>query len=180
MTITRLAAYRAAMVSTVLLLVGLTAEPAAARQTTIILVRHAEQVEGDDRDPSLSEVGRERAQALVHVLEGVELDAIHSTPLKRTLETAGPVAERFGLNVITTEPTATFVADMARKLTGEHVGQTVLVVSHSNTVPAIINELGGGPLEDLNHTEYDALFVVSIRPGEATRVLRLQYGVPTQ
>lgn len=154
---------------------------ATARQaTTIILVRHAEPIEGDDRDPSLSEIGLARAQELVHVLEGVHIDAIHSTPLKRTLETAQPVADFFGLEVITTDPTATFAADMAHKLLEDHAGQTVLVVSHSNTVPDIINELGGGPLEQLNHSEFDALFLMRIQPGEPVSVVRLQYGTPTQ
>jgi broad specificity phosphatase PhoE len=152
----------------------------ASAQTTVILVRHAEQIEGDDRDPSLTPDGQERARTLVHVLEGVQLDAIYSTPLKRTLETAGPVAERFGLDIVTTEPTATLVSDMGRILREGHPGQTVLVVSHSNTVPAIVNELGGGPFDQLNHTEYDSLFVVYLEPGKPTQVLRLQYGAPTQ
>ena len=67
---------------------------------------------------------------------------------------------------------------MAGKLRADHRGETVLVVSHSNTVPAIINALGGGPFEQLPHTEYDALFVVTIR-GVETRVLRMQYGAIT-
>ncbi len=144
--------------------------------TTIFLVRHAEAGEGDN--PSLTEMGRARAAELVHVLDGVGLHAIHSTPLNRTLETAGPTAARYGFDIITTTPTRTFAEDMAHKLRTEHVGETVLVVSHSNTVPAIVNALGGGPFEQLPHTEYDALFVVNIR-GDETRVFRMQYGKKT-
>jgi len=163
------------------ILVGSVAGPEAVmgQVTTIILVRHAEQVAGESRDPELSYAGRTRAQALLHVLEGVPIQAVHSTPLRRTMETAQPIAEHFGLDVITTEPTATFASDMAAILREKHEGQTVLVVSHSNTVPEIINALGGGPLEQLEHSEFDSLFLVFLTPGEPTHVLRLQYGMPT-
>jgi broad specificity phosphatase PhoE len=67
---------------------------------------------------------------------------------------------------------------MAGLIRERHAGETVLVVSHSNTVPAIINALGGGPLEDLNQDEYDDLFVVTLT-GEVTTVTRLKYGALT-
>ena len=168
-------AVRAALASAFVVMVQVEAQAFQA-PTTIFLVRHAEAVDGED--PGLSSMGRERAAALVHAFEDVALDAIHSTPLNRTLETAGPTAEHHGLEIIRTDPTGTFAEDMANMLRTNHVGETVLVVSHSNTVPAIINALGGGPLEDLPHDEYDALFLVTMS-GDETRVLRMQYGRET-
>ena len=67
---------------------------------------------------------------------------------------------------------------MADLVLEQHAGETVLIVSHSNTVPGIVNALGGGPFEDLNHDEYDDLFVVTIAGGETT-VARLKYGGET-
>lgn len=150
-----------------------------SQTTTVILVRHAEQdYASDDRDPILSAAGEARAEELVRVLREVKIDAIYSTPLHRTRDTAKPVAQLLGLEVTETpvqRPFGEYMADLIRE---RHAGQTVLVVSHSNTVPAIINALGGGPLDDLNHDGYDDLFVVTIS-AEGTTVTRLKYGIPT-
>lgn len=151
----------------------------AMQTTTVIIVRHAEQdYDSDERDPILSAAGEARAEELVRVLSEVEIHAIYSTPLHRTRDTAKPVAQRLGLEVTETpvqRPFGEYMADLIRE---RHAGETVLVVSHSNTVPAIINALGGGPLEDLNLDEYDDLFVVSLSGGQTT-VTRLKYGMPT-
>ena len=65
-----------------------------SQTTTVILVRHAEQdYASDDRDPILSAAGEARAEELVRVLREVKIDAIYSTPLHRTRETAKPVAQ---------------------------------------------------------------------------------------
>ncbi len=150
-----------------------------SQTTTVILVRHAEQdYASDDRDPILSAAGEARAEELVRVLREVKIDAIYSTPLHRTRDTAKPVAQLLGLEVTETpvqRPFGEYMADLIRE---RHAGETVLVVSHSNTVPAIINALGGGPLDDLNHDEYDDLFVVTLS-AEGTTVTRLKYGIPT-
>jgi probable phosphoglycerate mutase len=75
--------------------------------TEILLVRHGESAEADlERpfplldgrgDPGLSGLGRAQAAALADRLAGEEIDAIYVTPLRRTAETAAPVAERLGL-----------------------------------------------------------------------------------
>jgi broad specificity phosphatase PhoE len=65
------------------------------------LVRHArvgeEAVDGRD-NPSLSDTGRRQAHALARSLP-VNVDYLASSPLRRALETAGPIATATGLDV---------------------------------------------------------------------------------
>ncbi len=75
--------------------------------TEILLVRHGESAEADlarpfplldgRGDPPLSDLGRLQAAALADRLGGEQLDAIYTTPLQRTSETAAPIATRLGL-----------------------------------------------------------------------------------
>jgi broad specificity phosphatase PhoE len=74
---------------------------------------------------------------------------------------AGPAAQH-----------AKAVADQVLK----HAGGTVLVVGHSNTVPAIIGALGAPQPRDLCDSEYDQLFVVIIGDAGPPRLVRSRYG----
>ncbi len=130
-------------------LLPITTTAVAQAPTTIFLVRHAEKAgEPTDRDPELSEAGRERAAALARVLGDANIAAIYSTPFIRTEKTAAPLAEKLSLEVTITPITRTFVADLVATLQSQHAGETVLVVGHSNTVPQTITALGV-PLENL-------------------------------
>ena len=76
--------------------------------TELILVRHGESAPAslaspfplvDGRsDPALSPAGREQAQQVATRLAAAGLDAIYVTTLRRTAETAAPLAARLGLN----------------------------------------------------------------------------------
>ncbi len=157
-----------------------TPQIAAQEITTIILVRHAEtRDELGNRDPELSAAGQDRARELVRVLGDAKITAVYSTPLHRTLSTARPTADRLGLEIKTLAPTRTLVEDMAEVLREDHAGETVLVVNHSNTVPAIINALGAGPYEQLGENEYDDLFVVTLAADGTASSVRLKYGQET-
>lgn len=67
----------------------------------LYLVRHGEAAAkwGEDRDPGLSELGREQAAAVAVALGGVGPLAIVSSPLKRCRETAAPLAEAWGRKI---------------------------------------------------------------------------------
>src|SRR5436190_17492811 len=66
--------------------------------TTVILLRHAEKgVEADD--PDLNPAGKKRAASLVDLLQKTKIDAIYSTPYKRTRNTVRGLAEARGLTV---------------------------------------------------------------------------------
>jgi probable phosphoglycerate mutase len=75
--------------------------------TELVLVRHGESapaIEGEEfdfvdgqGDPPLSAEGKEQAARLGERLAGERIDAIYVTPLRRTLETAEPLASRLGI-----------------------------------------------------------------------------------
>jgi phosphohistidine phosphatase SixA len=55
----------------------------------------------------------------------------------------------------------------------------VLVVGHSNTVPKIVEALGGPPRPDLCDTQYATMTIVRLDgPGIPARVARTSYGAP--
>ncbi len=78
-----------------------------AGSTELLLVRHGESAAADpDRpfpvvdgrgDPELSPLGREQAARIADRLAGTRVDAIYVTNLRRTAETAAPLAARLGL-----------------------------------------------------------------------------------
>ena len=74
--------------------------------TEIIIIRHGEtewnktgRFQGHS-DVPLSEEGRAQAEALGKNLVVDHVDAIYASDLTRAMETAAPLAERFGLPVI--------------------------------------------------------------------------------
>jgi len=135
-----------------------------AAMTTVILVRHAEKDSIGD-DPGLTAAGAERALALAHVLGEVDVSAVYATEFARTRNTAMPLANLLGLEVIAVTPSQSYATDMAALVRERHRGEVVVIVSHSNTVPAIIGELGVTPVPVIEDDEYDDLYVVTIAPG---------------
>jgi broad specificity phosphatase PhoE len=150
----------------------------ATPASTVILVRHAEKADDGD-DPDLTEAGRARAKALAYTLGELEIKAVYATQYMRTQETARPLAESLGLGVTVVQASSDYVGEMASLIRHEHAGEIVVVVSHSNTVPAIIDALGAGPAPAIADHEYDDLFVVTIEPDGRSNMLRLRYGVET-
>ncbi|MFM1776976.1 MAG: hypothetical protein RLZZ260_543, partial [Actinomycetota bacterium] len=69
----------------------------------LILVRHGlplrrEVVEGP-ADPELSPEGKEQAARLANYLASESIDAIYSSPMKRAVQTAEPLAATTGLPI---------------------------------------------------------------------------------
>lgn len=164
-----------------LLAAGLPFRAAAqAAPTVVIVVRHAEKGTTPANDPPLTEAGVARAKALAAVLADADVQAVITTQLARTRETARPVAEARTLPIETVTvggPVADHakaVADAVRR----HGGRTVLVVGHSNTVGAIIGALGGPRVPDLCDSEYSGLFTL-VLDGAAARLVRSTFGAPS-
>lgn len=140
--------------------------------TTLFIVRHAEKADDGTEDPPLTEQGSERAEALARMLEDAGIEAIYSTPYKRNKETAAPLAEMKDLAVNGYQPhdkefPAAVVKAESRK--------KVLIVGHSNTVPALVNSfIGEQKFADLQESEYDHLFMIQL--GSDTTLTVLHYG----
>ena len=151
----------------------------AAADPVVILVRHAERADAGSpaasmmaADPDLSAGGRARADALARILKDAGITAIFTTELKRTRQTAGPLARALAI-----QPTvipADHSTDLLKVL--QKASGTVLVVGHSNTVPELIAALGVKQQVAIADDEYDNLFVV-VRDDQPT-LLRLRYSSP--
>lgn len=156
-----------------------TAEAAEATGTKIFLVRHAEKLypPPDDaaRNPPLNRLGRERAAQLANVLHDAGITGILSTDLLRTLRTAGPLAEKLGLEIEIYDPND--LPALAQRLAARQ--GRFLVSGHSNTTPEMVRLLGGDPGEAIDeNTEFDRLYVVTLAPGRPVETLLLHYGEP--
>ena len=116
-----------------------------AEQHTWYFVRHFEKQLGDN--PSLTEIGKVRAEALAVFFSDKTLNYVYSTDYHRTLETAAPVSALKDLPIKYYDPhiLAEFAINI-KKL--DHV----LVVGHSNTTPQILSLMGG---EDIYIDESD-------------------------
>jgi broad specificity phosphatase PhoE len=170
----------AALTVSALTLSGLVGRPLAAQPSMVVLVRHGEKATVGGSDPSLSEAGVARAQALAGALTMLTPNAIVVSSLKRTGETAAVVVSKTGV-VPTVIPIdgggAAHVAAVAAAVRAAR--GIVLVVGHSNTVPAIVTALGGPSLPDLCDASYATLFVLTPgQAGAAAQVVRAQYGAP--
>src|SRR6478736_1108767 len=136
----------------------------AAAQKMVILTRHAERADGvatmttasgAPADPMLSEAGTARAQKLAAMLADANITAMFTTEFRRTKDTAAPLAAKLKLTpeVVAGAQTAAMIEKIRT-----HAEETVFVVGHSNTVPAIIKALGG-PDVTIADSEYDNLFI---------------------
>lgn len=80
------------------------ARPSTLRPMELVLVRHGlpmrvENEPGVPADPPLSEVGRDQARRVADWLAPEGFDVVYSSPMRRAVETAEPLAERLGLEV---------------------------------------------------------------------------------
>jgi broad specificity phosphatase PhoE len=149
--------------------------------TTIIFVRHAEKADTPAEDPGLSPAGQRRAAELARQLVDADviqgIDAIYSTPFRRTKETAEAVADALDLPVNTYD-----VADtepVLESILKKHKGKIILVVAHSNTLPVLIANLGASKrVPPIAEDEYDNIYVISIPWFGKTKTIRLRYGEP--
>jgi len=142
----------------------------AAAYSTAILLRHAEKDAGSDpkeKDPGLSQAGRERALALRRLLARAGATHLFASEYRRTRETLVPLAEEGPLEIAVTP--AADVKGLVDRIRALPAGSVAVAAGHSNTVPAIVIALGGS-MKDLLSTpggpalrddEYARLFVLT-------------------
>ena len=149
--------------------------------TTVIFVRHAEKAAEPADDPGLTPAGQRRVAELTRQLVDADVvagvDAVYSTPYRRTEETARPVAEALDLHLNSYDAADTEA--IMERIVRDHKGKIILVVGHSNTLPALIGNMGASkkvpPIAD---DEYDNIYIVSIPWFGKTKTIRLRYGEP--
>jgi len=138
----------------------------------IFLVRHAEKA-SDAKDAPLSPQGQGRAECLAHLLADAGIRGVLVTRVVRTQQTAEPLARKLGLTptILDADDIAAFV----KKLRAS-AKENVLVVGHADTLPKIIEQLGGGKIAPMELSDYDKLFVFHYdRFGNKGSVTMLHY-----
>ena len=150
--------------------------------TTILFVRHAETdaTMAEGGDPPLSAPGRARAEILADFLQDLDVlasvDAIYASELRRTQQTAAPLAERLELeiNVANHYEVEPFMSQVLR----DHKGEIVLIVTHSDAIAPLIAELHGHQsVPEITSDEYDNFYIVTIPWWGKVKTLRLHYGI---
>ena len=143
-----------------------------AAQQVVFVVRHGEKLDNTP-DTVLSVEGEARAQRLAKMLATSGVRAIYTTQYQRTILLAAPTAKRFGISslVVPAKETETLLA----KIRAHGKDEAVLVVGHSNTVPAILKGLGHAPALVIAEEEFDNFFVVIPQAAGPPVVVRLKY-----
>ena len=151
--------------------------------TTVIFVRHAEKAEQPADDPGLSPAGERRVAELTRQLADADvvagIDAIYVTRTRRSEDTARPLAQRLGLDLVHYDSRAENYEATVDRIVAENKGKIILVVGHSNTIPELIANLGASKnVPEIAEFEYDNLYLVSIPWFGKTKTIRLRYGDP--
>jgi broad specificity phosphatase PhoE len=136
----------------------------SCKSTTYFIVRHAEKEGGGtmmSSDPPLTAEGERQAIDLKNFLQKKSIKTIYSTNYARTIATAEPTRQVFGVNLKMYDPrnNSQLVEELKKISDGN-----VLVVGHSNTVDDVVNGLmGESKMTDLNDDEYGNVFIVKRR-----------------
>lgn len=142
--------------------------------TTLIISRHAE-TSGLGSNPNLSAAGMERANELARILKPNKLNQVYSSNFNRTIQTATPAANNNSLSPIIYDPNNQ--ADWIQNVIQNNKNKNVLILGHSNTVPALLNILTGSNQYTLiPDTEYNNLFIVVLSEKGKANVIHMKYG----
>ena len=135
----------------------------------VILIRHAERAATGD-DPLLTAAGERRAVVLAKMFGDANVSAIFTSTFRRTKNTAAPLARKTGV-------VPKVIADDGDQAKARIVaaGPCVVVVGHTNTVPAFIQALGGPSDVVIADSEFDRMFVMSVPAAGAPSLLQMRY-----
>jgi 2,3-bisphosphoglycerate-dependent phosphoglycerate mutase len=141
--------------------------------TKIIVVRHAEKENDGTKNPSLSEVGKIRAEKLKNFFTDVKIDKLYSTNYKRTIETLQPIAASKKLDIVNYNPND---LNFGKNLISMDKGKTVLVVGHSNTCPKLVNSLiDESKYQNLDENDYGKIWIVTFKNDKKIDCILLNY-----
>ncbi len=138
--------------------------------TTYFFVRHAEKDISDpnNRNPALTEEGKNRAQNWSRILSDTKIDLVFTTDYDRTRQTAMPIAQSQGVTLTIYDPRDLYNTDFQQKTKGK----TCMIVGHSNTTPAFVNKIiGKKKYIDIDEKVYGKLFVIKIKGDVVTDIV---------
>lgn len=139
-----------------------TAETTPANyQATYYLIRHAEKMRTDpkDPDPVLNIDGMIRAKRWASYFEPMKIDEIYITKYIRTKQTISFIAQQKMISPKRYDPNTLYSEDFLK----ETNGKTVLIAGHSNTTPQLVNQfIGEEKFKDMDDNDNSTLFKVTI------------------
>lgn len=148
----------------------------AQRNGVIFLVRHGERNSSGmsaaamNAEP-LNAKGEQRAKCLAETLGNAGITQIYVTDIKRTQQTAAPLANELHLQprILPKASSGELVKDL-KSGTGN-----ALVVGHADTLPTIIQQLGAGTVPAFADQDYDRLLIVPMVDGKAQALTTIKY-----
>ena len=136
-------------------------------QPNIYVMRHLHTPAGVS-DPDLTDEGKIYALAVSHSFQRDLPDVIYVSSTKRAQQTAAPLAARLKLTPKIYDPrdTPALIAAVSAE------SGTILIVGHSNTVPDIVEKLGGKRPADLTHEDFGDIWHI-VGPEKTTTQARI-------
>jgi phosphohistidine phosphatase SixA len=149
-----------------LFMLGASATAAPQPIADYYVMRHLQK--GVGPDPGLTEEGRANARRLVRFFRarGSLPRAIYVSDSHRSHETAAPLAAALHLTPVEYKMSDTPAMIAARVRAGP---AKALIIGHSNTVPEIIEQLGGTRPPPLTETDFGDIWHVWGRPARTSR-----------
>lgn len=148
------------------------ASPAASQEMAFV-VRHAEKEAAGD-DPALTAAGRGMAQDWSRMLKGSGIKAVINTDARRSRETGNIIATALGVEQV--EVPMADIAGLLDLLTFDYDGQIVLIVAHTETIPAILSRMGVQEKVEIANDDYRRLFLVMGAANDERTLVKL--GLP--
>jgi len=148
--------------------------------TTVIFVRHTDADQTVSTvDPPLNRLGQQRADLLADIIQDIDVvagvDAIYASDFRRTQQTAAAIAERLELEVQIRDPY--LVEPFMEQVLIDHKGEIVLVVTDSDSIAPLVEELHGSKnVPEIAEEEYGNIYIVTIPWFGKVKTLRLRYG----
>ncbi len=140
---------------------------AGPESAPIYVMRHLDTPERE-RDPDLTERGQKGAWALTEWFRGKPLLVIYVSNFRRTRQTVEMLNGERQIRLRLYDPADT--AGLVARVKAE--AGPVLIVGHSNTVPDIVEQLGGERPAALSHPDFGDIWTID---GKTTRRDRLTY-----
>jgi 2,3-bisphosphoglycerate-dependent phosphoglycerate mutase len=140
---------------------------ALSQKTNIWFVGYAETEDSTaaNKQPGLTAIGLNRAQALAKALKHENIKAIYITGQKAASLTTAPLAQK---NKILPRVYADSVKGLTAKVLKNFQGSNVLIVGrYSSIIPLVVAFGGAPPFSNINSDDYDLLFSVTLHNDRA-------------
>ena len=144
----------------------------ASAQEVVYVIRHAEQML-DVEDPPLTEEGQIRARHWATVFQDAGLDVVFTSRKARTQQTGAAIAD--ALNVPIEEVSRRDIDGLVNRVRSHYVNSAVLVISHTKTIPRIVEAFGYSKDGTVEMEDYGKIFVIVPQGENDATVLRLRY-----